>query len=76
MHVTSLEVSTHVCIHEFVYTLHECLCDRTTQSREKHLKRQTLQLLLELLYHVKEENCTLLVLFQDPRCPDPLATLV
>ena len=53
------------------YTLHECLCDRTTQSREKHLRRQTLQLLLEIIHHVNYENCTLLVLFQDPRCPDP-----
>ena len=76
MHVISFKVSSHVCIQEFVYTLHECLCDGTTQSREKHLKRQTLQLLLEMLHHVKYENCTLLVLFQDPRCPDPLATLV
>ena len=49
MHVTSLEVSSHVCIQEFVDTLHECLCDRTTQSREKHLRRQTLQLLLGML---------------------------
>ena len=35
------------------------------------LRRQTLQLLLETLHHVKQENCTLLVLFQEPRCPDP-----
>ena len=52
MHVISPEVSSHVCIQEFVYTLHECR-DRTTQSREKHLRRQTLQLLLEMLHHVK-----------------------
>ena len=49
MNVTSFEVSSHVCIQDFVYTLHECLSDRTTQSREKHLRRQTLQLLLEML---------------------------
>ena len=65
MHVTLLEVSSHVCIQEFVYTLHECLCVRKTQSREKHLRRQTLQLLLEMLHHVKLENC--MVLFQEPR---------
>ena len=52
MHVTSLEVSSHVCNQKFVDTLHECLCDRTTQSREKHLRRQTLQL-LEMQHHVK-----------------------
>ena len=49
MHVTSLKVSQHVCIQEFVYTLRECLCVRKTQSREKHLRRQTLQLLLGTL---------------------------
>ena len=70
MHVTSLEVSSHVCIQEFVDTLRKCLCVRKTRSREKHLKRQTLQLLLEMLHHVKQENCTLLVLFQDPCCPE------
>ena len=53
MHVTSLEVSSHVCIQEFIDTLHECLCDRTTQSREKHLRSQILQLLPEMLHPVK-----------------------
>ena len=53
MHVTSLKVSAHACIQEFVDTLRECLCVRKTQSREKHLRRQTLQLLLEMLHHVK-----------------------
>ena len=53
MHVISLEVSSHVCIQEFVDTLRECLCARNTQSREKHVRRQTLQLLLQMLHHVK-----------------------
>ena len=51
-------------------------CETARPTREKHLRRQTLQLLLDMLHHVKSENCTLLVVFQDPRCPDPLATLV
>ena len=45
MHVTSLGVSSHACIQECVDTLRECQCVRKTQSREKHLRRQTLQLL-------------------------------
>ena len=41
MHVTSLEVSSHACIQEFIDTLRQCLCVRKTQPREKHLRRQT-----------------------------------
>ena len=53
MHVISLEVSSHACIQEFVDALRECLGVRKTQPREKHLRRQTLQLLVGMLHHVK-----------------------